>query len=63
MVLYINIFYSQMILRTLALTNLFIWANSLIMNKTKYSIQAIEKLLNENKLAVSEILKLVKTKP
>jgi hypothetical protein len=45
------------ILRTLALTNLFAWANSLIMNKTKYSIQAIEKVLKHHKIATFDQLK------
>ena len=56
MVLYINILYSQMILRTLALTNLFKWANSLIMNKTKYSIKAIEEFIKHHKIATFEQL-------
>lgn len=38
-------------MRTLALTNCFKWANSLIMNKTKYSPKAIEKFLKQRKIA------------
>jgi len=38
-------------MRTLALTNRFEWANSLIMNTTKYPVQAIEKHLKHNKIA------------
>ena len=45
------------LLRTLALTNLFEWANSLIMNKTKYSIQAIEKFLKHHKIATFDQIK------
>jgi hypothetical protein len=50
-------FSEYLILRTLALTNLFEWANSLIMNKTKYSIQAIEKVLKHHKIATFDQLK------
>jgi hypothetical protein len=53
-----NVYGSEyLILRTLALTNLFEWANSLIMNKTKYSIQAIEKFLKHHKIATFDQLK------
>ena len=45
-----------MLLRTLALTNLFKWANGLIMNKTKYSIKAIEEFLKHHKIATFEQL-------
>lgn len=44
-------------MRTLALTKLFDWANSLIMNTTKYSIQAIEKFLKHHKIATIDQLK------
>lgn len=57
MVLYIEYFSEYFILRTLALTNVFEWANSLIMNKTKYSIQAIEKFLKHHKIATFDQLK------
>ena len=57
MALYINIFRNLLFLRILALTNLFVWANSLIMNKTKYSIQAIEKVLKHHKIATVDQLK------
>jgi hypothetical protein len=49
--------YKSSILRTLALTNPFIWANSLIMNTAKYSIQAIEKFLKHHKIATIDQLK------
>jgi hypothetical protein len=49
--------YETSILRTLALTNLFSWANSLIMNTAKYSIQAIEKFLKHHKIATIDQLK------
>lgn len=45
------------ILSRLALTNPFDWANSLIMNTTKYSIQAIEKFLKHHKIATIDQLK------
>jgi len=45
------------ILRTLALTNPFKWANSLIMNKPKYSLKAIEKLLKHRKIATLSQIK------
>ena len=48
---YISIIGGQIILRTLALTNPFEWANNLIMNKTKYSAKAIEKFLKHSKIA------------
>jgi hypothetical protein len=51
------------VLRILALTNLSIWANSLIMNKPKYSIQAIEKVLKHHKIATFEQLKAVLGNP
>jgi hypothetical protein len=50
-------FPKNVVLRTLALTNLLIWTNSLIMNKTKYSIQAIEKVLKHHKIATFDQLK------
>ena len=52
-----NTFCNLIFLRTLALTNLFIWANSLIMNKTKYSIQALEEFLRHHKIAIFDQLK------
>jgi hypothetical protein len=50
-------FYETPILRTLALPNLSCWANSLIMNTAKYSIQAIEKFLKHHKIATIDQLK------
>jgi hypothetical protein len=49
--LYINVFYDHIFLRILALTNGFKWANSLSMNKKKYTIQAIEEFLKQHKIA------------
>ncbi len=46
-----NIFADSCFLRPLALTNVFIWANSLIMNTTKYTIQVIEEFLKAHKIA------------
>jgi len=57
MAVYMKYFPEYSILRTLALTNFFVWANSLIMNKTKYSIQAIEKFLKHHKIATFDQLK------
>jgi len=50
-------FQKYYILSTLALTNALIWANDLIMNTTKYSIQAIEKFLKHHKIATIDQLK------
>jgi len=44
-------------MRTLALTIVFDWANSLIMNTAKYSIQAIEKFLKQRKIATFDQIK------
>lgn len=52
-----NTFYNLIFLRTLALTNLFIWANVLIMNKTRYSVQALEKFLEHHRIATFDQLK------
>jgi hypothetical protein len=56
-------FKESFVLRILALTNAFRWANSLIMNKTKYSIKAIEKFLKHHKIATVEQLKAVLGNP
>ena len=56
MILYNDIFGNQIFLRILALTNLFEWANSLIMNKTRYSIQALEAFLKQHKIAAFDQL-------
>jgi len=50
-------FYETSILIILALTNPFRWANSLIMNTTKYSVQAIEKFLKHHKIATIDQLR------
>jgi len=50
-------FEEYFIMSKLALTNLFDLANSLIMNTTKYSIQAIEKFLKHHKIATIDQLK------
>jgi len=57
MALYINIFGNLLFLRILALTNLFVWANVLIMNKTRYSMQALEKFLEHHRIATFDQLK------
>ena len=57
MILKYTYFPESSILRTLALTNLFYWANSLIMNTTKYSTKAIEKFLKHHKIATIDQLR------
>jgi len=54
---YQDTFYKQIFLRTLALTILFKWANSLIMKKTRYTIQALEEFLEQHRIATFEQLK------
>lgn len=44
-------------MRTLALTKLFIWANILIMNTTRYQIQALKKFLDHQKIATLDEVK------
>ena len=56
---YIQISAGKLFLRTLALTKLFIWANSLIMNTTKYQIQALKKFLDHQKIATIDEVKAV----
>lgn len=51
-----HIFAGSYFLRPLALTNGFKWANSLIMNTTKYTIQAIEEFLETHKIATFDQL-------
>ena len=54
---YIQISDGKLFLRTLALTKLFIWANSLIMNTTRYQIQALKKFLDQQKIATLDEVK------
>ncbi len=54
---YLNTLCKQISLRTLALTILFIWANGLIMKKTRYTIQALEKFLEQHRIATFDQLK------
>ncbi len=54
---YQDTFYKQIFLRTLALTILFKWANSLIMKNTRYTIQALEEFLEQHRIATFEQLK------
>jgi len=56
MALNMTIFVDIYFLRPLALTNGSIWANSLIMNTTKYTIQAIEEFLKTHKIATFDQL-------
>jgi len=45
------------IMSTLALTTLFVWANSLIMNKTKYDLQDIRDFFDAHEIATLDQLK------
>ena len=54
---YLHTFHVRFFLRTLALTNLFVWANSLIMNTTKYHLKAISKFLSHHKIATLDQVK------
>ena len=54
---YIIAYKYYLIMRTLALTYLFTWVNSLIMNKPKYFIKTIEKFLEDRKIATFDQLK------
>jgi len=54
---YIQISDGKLFLRTLALTKLLIWANSLIMNTTRYQIQALKKFLDHQKIATLDEVK------
>jgi hypothetical protein len=44
-------------MRTLALTNTTIWANSLIMNTTKYHLQTLKQFFNRHKIATLDQLR------
>lgn len=57
MIQYISIFHIKFYLRTLVLTNLFIWANSLIMNTTRYHLKALQKFLDHHKIATLDQVK------
>ncbi len=50
-------------MRTLVLTKIFMWANSLIMNKTKYLLQDIRDFFDANKIATLDQLKAVSGNP
>ena len=54
---YIQMSDGKLFLRTLALTKLFIWANSLIMNTTRYQIQVLKKFLDHQKIATLDEVK------
>jgi len=54
---YIQISDGKWFLRTLALTKLFIWANSFIMNTIRYQIQALEKFLDHKEIATLDEVK------
>jgi hypothetical protein len=54
---YLGIFHNNYFLRTLALTNLVKWANNLIMNTTRYHLEALQKFLNRHKIATLDQVK------
>ena len=54
---YIPTIHIKSLLRTLALTNLFIWANSLIMNTTKFPLKALKEFLDHHKIATLDQVK------
>ena len=54
---YIVIFQIKSFLRTLALTSLYIWANSLIMNMARYHIQVLKEFLDHHKIATLDQVK------
>lgn len=54
---YIEVSGSRAFLRTLALTNLAIWANGLIMNTTRYHVQVLKEFLDHHKIATLDQLK------
>jgi hypothetical protein len=54
---YIEAFHKNWLMSTLALTNSYKWANSLIMNTTKYPVQALKDFLLRNKIATLEQIK------
>lgn len=58
-----KIFYGNTLLRTLALTNLFVWANSLIMNTTKYHLKALKAFLEQNQIATLDQVKAALSDP
>jgi hypothetical protein len=60
---YLNTFDNQIILRTLALTILFKWANSLIMKKIIYSIRPLEEFLKRHTIATLDQLKTALNNP
>jgi hypothetical protein len=51
------IFQINSFLRTLALTSLWIWANSLIMNRARYHIQVLKEFLEQHKIATLDEVK------
>jgi len=53
----------KFIMRTLVLTTLFIWANNLIMNKTKYLLQDMRDFFDAHKIATLDQLKAVLGNP
>ena len=54
---YMGYFHNICLVSILALTNSFEWANSLIMNTTKYPLQAINQFLEQHRIATLDQLK------
>lgn len=61
--MYTETFYGNFCLRRLALTNVFKWANSLIMNTPKYHLQALRRFFDHHKIATFDQLKEVMGNP
>ncbi len=57
MTAYMLTFRVKLFLRTLALTNLLIWANILIMKTTKYHLKVLQKFLGHHKIATLDQVK------
>ena len=57
------IFQINSFLRTLALTSLWIWANSLIMNRARYDIQVLKGFLEQHKIATLDQVKVALADP
>ena len=54
---YIPVYHIKFYLRILALTNLFKWANNLIMKTPKYHLKVLQKFLDHHKIATLDQVK------
>jgi len=57
MMQHIDIFHARCFLRTLALTSVFVWANSLIMDTVRYHLKALQEFLDYHKIATLDQVK------